>query len=146
METDVPTPTFDPQMIRAIIFSYWGRDDDIACIHINERRSAFTLEVDGGVYLREDGGNVVGIEVHGVSRAFAGSKTLSRVSIPALTELKAFAGRTLDESFEVRGTAEELPRTTQMLIFVIAHALATHEAELRAEHAGAAHRRPVAGS
>ena len=67
------------------------------------------------------------------------------MTIPALTELKAFAGRTLDESFEVSGTAEELPRTTQMLTFVIAHALATHEAELRAEHAGAA-RTLAAGS
>ena len=138
METDVLTPTFDPQSIHAIVFSYWGQDDDIACIHINERRSAFTLEVDGGIYLREDGGKVVGVEVHEFSRAFAGSTALSRVTIPALTELKAFAGRTLDESFEVRGTAKELPRTTQMLIFVIARALATHEAELRAEHAGAA--------
>ena len=103
METDVLTPTFDPQTIREIIFSYWGRDDDIACIHINERRSAFTIEVDGGIYLREDGGNVVGIEVHAFSRAFAGSRALSRVTIPALMELKAFAGRTLDESFDVRG-------------------------------------------
>ena len=137
METEVLTPTFDPQTTHAIVFSYWGRHDDIACIHINERRSAFTLEVDGGIYLREDGGNIVGMELHEFSRAFAGSTALSRVTIPALAELKAFAGRTLDESFEVRGSAEQLPRTTQMLIFVIAHALATHEAELRAEHANA---------
>ena len=112
-----------------------GANDDIACIHINERISAFTLEVDGGIYLREDGGKVVGVEVHEFSRAFAGSTALSRVTIPALTELKAFAGRTLDESFEVRGTAKELPRTTQMLISVIARALATHEAQLHADAA-----------
>ena len=138
METHVLAPTFDPQSIRVIAFSYWGRDDDIASIHINERRSAFTIEVDGGIYLREADGNVVGMEVHGFSRAFADSTVLSRVAIPAIAEIEAFAGSKLEESFDIRATAEELPLTTQMLIFVIAHALATHEAELRAEYAEAA--------
>ena len=135
MKTDVLTPTFDPQSIRSIVFWYWGRDDDIACIHINERRSAFTIEVDGGIYLREDGGNIVGMELHEFSRAFVGSTALSRVAIPALAELKVFAGRALDESFEVRATAEQLPRTTQMLISVIADALVAHEAHLHADAA-----------
>lgn len=137
METHVLTPTFDPQSIRVIAFSYWGRDDDIASIHINERRSAFTIEVDGGIYLREADGNVVGMEVHGFSRAFADSTVLSRVTIPAIAEIEAFAGSKLKERFDIRAAADELPLTTQMLIFVIAHALATHEAELRHGYAEA---------
>lgn len=136
METDVLTPTFDPGTIHEIVFSYWGKDDDIACIHINERRSAFTIEVDGGIYLREDGGKVIGLEVHEFSRAFAGSPTLSAVVIPAIAEVETLSGGRLDESFEVQAAVEELPLTKAMLVVVIEHALGAHKAELRAELAG----------
>ena len=134
METDVLTPTLDPRSIREIIFSY-DNEYDLAWFHINERRAAFTLEVDGGIYLRQDEGDVVGMEVHDFSRAFADNIPLARATVPAIAEIEAFAGRKLDESFEMRATADQLPTTTQMLVFVIAHALATHEAELRANPA-----------
>ena len=137
METDVLTPTLDPRSIREIMLSY-DNEYDLAWFHINEPRSAFTLEVDDGIYLREDDGDVVGMEVHDFSRAFADNISLARATVPAIAEIETFAGRKLDESFEMRATAEQLPTTTQMLVFVIAHALATHEAELRAEHAGTA--------
>ena len=139
MKTDVVTPTFDPHSVEAIVFSYWGRDDDVASLHINERHAAFTIEGDHGIHLREADGDIVGVEVHDFSRAYPRSPALSRVAIPAIAEIEAFAGCKLDESFEVRATSEQLPKTTQMLIFVIAHALAAHEAELRAERAGVAH-------
>ena len=139
MESDAPMPTFDPRSIREIIFRYWDRHDDIASIHINERRAAFTIEGDHGIHLREADGDIVGVDVHDFGRAYPRSAALSRVALPAIAEIEAFAGCNLDESFEVRTPAEQLPRTTQMLIFVIAHALAAHEAELRAERAGVAH-------
>ena len=138
MKTDMATPTFDPQSIDAIVLSYWGKDDDIASIHINERHTAFTIEGDHGIHLREADGDIVGVEVYDFSRAYPRSRALARVAIPAIAEIEAFAGHKLDESFEVRATAEQLPKTTQMLIFVIAYALAAHEAELRAERAGVA--------
>lgn len=136
MESDARMPTFDPRSIREIIFSYWDRHDDIASIHINERRAAFTIEGDHGIYLREADGEIVGMDVHDFRRAYPHCAALSRVALPAIAEIEAFAGRELGERFEVRATAEQLPLTTQMLIFVIAYALSTHEAELRAEVAG----------
>ncbi|MYD65499.1 MAG: DUF2283 domain-containing protein [Chloroflexi bacterium] len=138
METSAPTPTFDPRSIREIIFFYWDRRDDIASIHINERRAAFTIEGDHGIHLREADGEIVGMDVHDFSRAYPHCPALSRVALPAIAEIEAFAGQKLDQSVEVRATPEQLPLTTQMLIFVIAYALANHEAELRAEVAGTA--------
>ena len=138
------TPSLDPQDIREIEFSY-DAEYDLAWFHINERRSALTLEVEGGIYLRYDGCDVVGMELHGLRQAFLVMSPFARVFAPAVRELEAFASGALDEDIDVRATAEELPLTTQMLIFVIAHALATHEAELRAEYAGAA-RTLAAGS
>ena len=143
MEPDITEPTFDPASIRELIVFYWGADDDIVSIHINERRAAMTVEVDGGIHLREADGDVIGVEVHGFSRAFPRNPALSRVTIPAIAELEAFACRKLDEGddagFEVCAAADALPLTTQMLIFVVGHALATNDAELRAERAGVVH-------
>ena len=143
MESDIFVPTFDPGGVRELIVFYWGPHDDIVSIHINERRAALTVEVDGGIYLREVDGDIVGMEVHGFGRAFPRTPALSRVTIPAIAELEAFAcrklGETPDGGFEVRAAAKALPLTTQMLTFVIGHALATHEAELRAERAGVVH-------
>ena len=136
METGLISPTFDAQSVREIVFSYWGKHDDIASIHINERRAAFMIEGDHGIHLREADGEIVGMDVHDFGRAYPRCAALSRVAIPAIAEIEAFAGCELDERFEVRATAEQLPRTTQMLIFVIGYALATQEAELRIEVVG----------
>ena len=138
METGLLSPTFDAQSVREIVFSYWGKHDDIASIHINERRAAFTIEGDHGVQLREADCEIVGMDVHDFGRAYPRCAALSRVAIPAIAEIEAFAGREFDERFEVRATAEQLPLTTQMLIFVIGYALATHEAELRIDFANTA--------
>lgn len=131
------TPSLDPQDIHEIEFSY-DAEYDLAWFHIDERRSALTLEVEGGIYLRYDGCDVVGVELHGLRQAFLVVSPFARVFAPAIREIEAFAGGALDEDIDVRATADELPLTTQMLIFVIAHALATHESELRHDYAEAA--------
>ena len=131
MDTHPPLPTFDPESIRTILFSYWGPRDDIAFFHINERRAALTEEGDHGIHLREADGNVVGMELHDFSRAFPRSEALSRVARPAIAELAAFAGRPLDEELDISAAAEQLPLTTHMLCFVIAHTLGALEVELR---------------
>lgn len=138
MESDARMPTFDPRSIREIIFFYWDRHDDIASIHINERRAAFMIEGDHGIHLREADGEIVGMDVYDFGRAYPRCAALSRVAIPAIAEIEAFAGRELDERFEVRATPQQLPLTTHMLIFAIAYALGAHEAELHAELAGMA--------
>ena len=130
MTAEVISPHLDLESIRQLRFSYDAKHD-IACLHIGEPRPAITLEIGGGSHLRIDGREVVGMELHGLRRAFLGSPTYSSAFAPAIKEIETFAGRTLDENFEAEGAADSLPKTARLLVFMVGQGIATYEADRR---------------
>lgn len=130
MATEVISPRLDLEGIRQLRFSY-DAEHDIACLHVGESRPAVTLEIGGGSHLRMDGREVVGMELHGLRRAFLGVPAYAPSFTPVIREIEALAGHTLDESFEADGTADRLPKTTRLLIFMVGQAIATYEADRR---------------
>jgi uncharacterized protein YuzE len=134
------SPQFNLEGLRALVFSY-DPEDDVAFLHIDEPRAAVTVEVDDAWYVRLADSEVVGMELHGLRRVFLSTPFFSRVFQPAIAELEAHAGAELfqggGEEIVVRGTVEQLPKTTHLLILMIGQALAKYEGLQKAELAAA---------
>lgn len=133
-------PRFNLEGFDHLLFS-WDSGDDVAYLHIDGPRPAVTHEVDDAWYIRVDGkGEVVGLELHGLRRIFLSDPFFAQVFKPAIAELEQFTSRSFfdgGEDISAKGTIDQLPKTTHLLIFMIGQASAKYEARQRQENADA---------
>jgi len=133
------TPSIDLEGFTSIVFGYEA-EDDIAMIHFDGPRPAITEEADDGWYLRLADDTVIGMELHGFRVGMLTRPQFLRAFEPAIRELEAHAGKSLESGLVVSGTLAELPRTTHLAIFLTGQGLARLEA-LRQEEMKAAARK-----
>ncbi|PZC43286.1 MAG: hypothetical protein DK306_002133 [Chloroflexi bacterium] len=126
------TPRFDIQGLKRLRFSY-DAEFDLANIHIEAPQPASTIEVDDGWYLRLSDEAIVGMELHGLKRIFLSSTLFARVFTPSLDELRQHTGKTIDEDFTADGSAQELPHTSHLLLFMLGAAAMKLQARQLAE-------------
>lgn len=116
--THPPLPLFQLEGLRRLQVAY-DAEDDIASIHLDGPRSSVTTELDHGWFVRTADGAVTGFEMHGLRRFVLTNAAYEPVVTPALRELTSVAGCTMAEDFAVRGDVAELPRTTQLIWFIL---------------------------
>ncbi len=138
------TPSIDLTGFRHLVFAY-DIEDDILYAHINGPLAADTEQVDDAWYLRVEGDEVVGLEIHGLKRTLLSTRFFSKMFKPALIEVEEFTGVSYRQaSFDAEGTVEQLPHTAQLVVFLIGRAIEKYETMRQAEYQEAA-RRLLAG-
>lgn len=130
-------PTINLEGLERLVFAYGG-EDDIAYLHIGGPRKAITVQADDSWYLRVADGEVVGLELHGLRRAFLTTPLFSAVFKPVIDEMEALSGASFfgDEGFRAEGPPTELPKTFRLLILLIGQGLARYQIALQEEFDG----------
>lgn len=127
------TPRVDLEGFRRLVFAY-DFEDDIAYLHLDGPRAAITEQAGDGWYLRILDGSVVGLELHGLKRLLLSTPFYSSVCAPAIAEIEAYAGASLDaDSIRADGAIAELPKATHLAILLIGQAIEKYESVRMAE-------------
>jgi hypothetical protein len=132
-----PTPSVNLEAFDRITVVY-DRDDDIVVFHLDGPRPAITEAVDDSWYLRVADDVVVGMELHGLRRAFLSTPFYASLFRPAIHELEQAGGRALIEGpLVAEGSTNELPMNSRLVLLLVGQALAKYEALRQREFADA---------
>lgn len=135
------TPSLTLENLRSVLVGY-ERGDDILYLYINESQPAVTEPLDGGWYLRIVGDEVAGLEIFGLQAICLADPFYARLFAPAMAEIEAFTGKSFaSDDIQATATVEGLPRTAQILIFLMGQAITRYETIRQAEYEAAARER-----
>lgn len=132
------TPVVALDTLTSVLFDY-DQLGDIVSFLLNGPRPAITEDIDDGWNLRVDADEALGLEIFGMKRRLLTDPFYARLFAPAITELEAFTGKSFaTDDIRAHAPIGDLPRTAQLLIFLMGQAITRYETIRQVEYQAAA--------